>query len=735
MAGAAGVTALYAAIGVTGLSAGTIAVTAAIINIGIAMALGTIMQALTGEDVPSMDGQGMLANKASSIAPIKVIYGYRRVGGTRVFVGSSADKHKELHMVLAVAEGEVHSFESIWINDVQYEVDGVVNDRFEVTHGGVPVVEFHEHLGAIDQLADANLIERMPDQWTTNHRLSGVAYVYVRLFYDQKVWFSGIPTFTFDVKGVKVYDPRTGVDAWSDNPALCIRDYLTNNVYGRGIDEVHIDDAAITVAADYCDEFVTKGTSDAEMQDIATLSVPEQTTVATQEEYTVTSDVPATFSGVKKIIITVNATATHPAFGALRLLVDGVEFDVGDRLDQSLTKTSYSNGVTIEASETLDDRFAVGNILDPTLLATSHGLPGGLITESDSYWLANRGHRDATVTITLNEPIALTSIKVITNPDLTMYGDRGASLDMAFQGQNLAAKRYTCNGVVDVDKKAMDILGGLLTSCRGIMVFSGGKYRLIIDKPTAVTGTASADNITGSWNISLGDKSNTFNSVRARFFNKEETWQDDQIVVDSKTLRADADNGLVLQADLKLPFTSDMATAQQISLANLKQSRQQIYAEFTATIIGMMIEVGDVINITHPTPGWADKPFRILKMSLQPNDEILIGCREYDESVYDVSELKLHVEKKPDTNLPNLDTCLAPTEMITSEEITYAPRSLDNIAADDKLITKAVASWTTNEPFADHAELEYLAGDNTSGHAWVSLDNDIESHTDKVSTS
>jgi hypothetical protein len=735
MAGAAGVTALFAAVGVTGLSAGTIAFAAAVINIGFSMAIGTIMQALTGEDVPSMDGQGMLANKASSIAPIKVIYGYRRVGATRVFVGSSAKKHKELHMVLAIAEGEIESFDKIWINDVQYEIDGVVNDRFDVTHGGVPVVEFHEHLGATDQLADASLMERMPDQWTSNHKLSGVAYIYVRLFYDQKVWFSGIPTFTFDVKGVKVYDPRTGIAAWSDNPALCIRDYLTNDVYGRGIDETHIDDAAITVAADYCDELVTKGTSDAEMQDIATLSVPEQTAVATQEEYTVTSDVPATFSGVKKIIIAVNATVTHPAFGALRLLVDGVEFDVGDRIDQSLTKTSYSNGVTIEASETLDDRFAVGNILDPTLLATSHGVPGGAISASDSYWLANRGHRDATVTITLNEPIALTSIKVVTNPDVGLSGDRGASLDMVFQGQDLAAKRYTCNGVVDVDKKAMDILGDLLTSCRGIMVFSGGKYRLIIDKPTAVTGTASVDNITGSWNISLGDKSNTFNSVRARFFNKEETWQDDQIVVDSKTLQVNADNNLVLQADLKLPFTSDMATAKQISLANLKQSRQQIYAEFTATIVGMMVEVGDVINITHPTPGWEAKPFRILKMSLQPNDEILIGCREYDESVYDVSELKLHIEKKPDTNLPNLDTCLAPTDMVTSEEITYAPRSLDNIAPDDTLITKAVVSWTTNEPFADHAELEYLAGDNTSGHTWVSLDADIESHTDKVSTS
>ena len=706
----------------------TVAIAAA--KVGVAMAVSYGMQKLLGEDMPSMDSQGMLANKASALAPIKVIYGERRVGATRVFVGSSEKNHRELHIVLAIAEGEIESFEQIWINDTQYEIDGVVNERFGVSHGGVPVVEFNEHLGAWDQVADENLIERMPDQWTANHKLSGVAYIYVRLYHDRKVFFSGIPTFTFDVKGVKVHDPRTGADAWSDNPALCIRDYLTNKVYGRGIDAVHVDDAAIIVAADYCDELVTKGTSDAKMQDIATLAVPYQTGVATQEEYAVTSDVPATFSGVKKIIITVSATETHPAFGALRLLVDGVEFDVGDRIDHSLTKASYSNGVTIEASETLDDRFAVGNILDPTLLATSHGLPGGEISASDSYWLGNRSHRGATVTITLNDPIALTSIKVVTNPDLVMNYDRGASLDILFQGQDLAAKRYTCNGVVDVDKKAMSNLSDLLTSCRGMMVFSGGKYRLIVDKPTTVTGTANANNITGSWSISLGDKSNTFNSVRARFFNKEETWQDDQVVVERDELK-ELDNNLVLQADLKLPFTSDMATAQQIALANLKQSRQQIYVEFTATIVGLVVEVGDVINVTHPTPGWEAKPFRILKMSLQPNDEILIGCREYDESVYDLSDLVIHDDIKPDTNLPNLDTCLPPTNMVGNEEITYAPKSLDNIAPDDTLVTKATVTWETNEPFADYAEFEYRS--HSTGE-WIRLD-EIESNTDKVASS
>ena len=706
----------------------TVAIAAA--KVGAAMAVSYGMQKLLGEDMPQMDGAGMLANKASAIAPIKVIYGERRVGATRVFVSSSGSKqnkkqaHRELHMVLAIAEGEIESFEKIWINDTQYEIDGVVNERFEVMHGNVPVIEFNEHLGAWDQAADDKLIDRLPDQWTANHKLSGVAYIYVRLYHDRKVFYSGIPTFTFDVKGVKVFDPRTGATAWSDNPALSIRDYLTNKVYGRGIPEAHIDDSAIISAADYCDELVSKGTSDSSKQEISSVNVPVLAEVATPSTHAVATNMPG--SGLtRKIVITADSSLQYTGFGALRFYdSDGTLIDLGDRTDTSITEASFSNGVKITASSSWSGNgfsYYVGSILDSSLTAT--------VVTTDGYWVA-RYSGEATITITFNDPVQISSLSVVTNPDLVHHGNREASLVAKFYGDELYDKRYTCNGIVNVDKKAMDNLSDLLTSCRGMMIFSGGKYRLLIDRPTSVTGTASADNITGSWNISLGDKSTTFNSVRAKFFNKNETWQDDQVVIERSELK-ELDNGLVLQADLKLPFTSDVATAKQIALANLKQSRQQIYAEFTATIVGMVIDVGDVINITHPTPGWDAKPFRILKMSLQPNDEILIGCREYDESVYDLSDLVIHDDIKSDTNLPNLDTCLPPTDMVSNEEITYAPPSLNNIAPDDKLVTKATVTWQTNEPFADYADLEYR--DPTTGE-WIRLEK-IESNTDKVSQS
>ncbi len=59
-----------------------------------------------------------------------------------------------------------------------------------------------------------------------------------------------------DVKGTKVYDPRTGLTAWSDNPALCAADFLCSTRYGRGVAAVDVDWQSVHDAADWCDELV-----------------------------------------------------------------------------------------------------------------------------------------------------------------------------------------------------------------------------------------------------------------------------------------------------------------------------------------------------------------------------------------------------------------------------------------------------------------------------------------------
>ena len=64
---------------------------------------------------------------------------------------------------------------------------------------------------------------------------------------------NGLPLVTAVVKGKKVYDPRTDTTAWSDNAALCVRDYITS---AYGMQDSDVDDTAFSVAANVCDEAI-----------------------------------------------------------------------------------------------------------------------------------------------------------------------------------------------------------------------------------------------------------------------------------------------------------------------------------------------------------------------------------------------------------------------------------------------------------------------------------------------
>jgi hypothetical protein len=117
-------------------------------------------------------------------------------------------------------------------------------------------------LGSDTQLADSFLINEATN-WTADHRLRGLCYTYIRLQWNADVFQSGVPTYNAVIRGKKVFDPRTSLTAWSNNAALCQRDYLyardsLNIPYGFGATTSEIDDTFTTAAANICDESITK---------------------------------------------------------------------------------------------------------------------------------------------------------------------------------------------------------------------------------------------------------------------------------------------------------------------------------------------------------------------------------------------------------------------------------------------------------------------------------------------
>lgn len=116
-------------------------------------------------------------------------------------------------------------------------------------------VRVKKFLGVAAGARDTDLETASDGAWTADHLGKGVARVHLTLKYDQDVFPSGIPNVSAVVRGKKVLDPRTGVTAWSNNPALCVRDYLTSAA-GFGAGSAEIDATAVAAAANICDELV-----------------------------------------------------------------------------------------------------------------------------------------------------------------------------------------------------------------------------------------------------------------------------------------------------------------------------------------------------------------------------------------------------------------------------------------------------------------------------------------------
>jgi len=214
------------------------------------LALGAALKALMPK--PSFGGanRGYQTTAIGTALDHQIIYGKVRVGGARIYDEATGTNNKYLHRIIAVAGHEVQSFDEIYINDEIVTLDGSGNVTSPSKYNGK--VRIKLHLGSPDQTADTFLVDESA-HWTTQHRLRGIAYMYVRLAFDADVFPNGIPEITATISGKKVYDPRTSTTVWSDNPALCLRDYLTSP-YGIAEDTANIDDTLVIAAANVCDQ-------------------------------------------------------------------------------------------------------------------------------------------------------------------------------------------------------------------------------------------------------------------------------------------------------------------------------------------------------------------------------------------------------------------------------------------------------------------------------------------------
>jgi hypothetical protein len=204
--------------------------------------------------------QDRILSFRNAVTTRKLVYGEIKVGGPIVFISTTKDgslKNGFLHMVVVHASHEIQSFEGWYINGREVPLGSVSGGASggTVNAGDFDgLVRINPHLGSNTQVADNDLVSECAE-WSSEHKLSGMAYTYFRFKFDSEK-FQGTPDVAAKVKGKKIYDTRTGSTAYSANPALVIRDYMTTEL-GMNLAPALVDATKITSAANICDESVS----------------------------------------------------------------------------------------------------------------------------------------------------------------------------------------------------------------------------------------------------------------------------------------------------------------------------------------------------------------------------------------------------------------------------------------------------------------------------------------------
>ena len=244
------------------LTATQLAISTVLFYVGATAIASWAIKALTPElDLSSL--RGLLANTREATAPQEVVYGEVRKGGVITFMESTGDKNKFLHQIICLAGHEVNSIGDIYINDQVANPDGTThlvggdwNDKIYIRKfTGSDTQNVYSTLSGITDGPEWKDGTSGVAANASDFKGQGIACLYVRMEYDQDTFAEGIPLFTAKVQGKKVYDPRTVTTAYSNNPALCIRDYLTS---AYGLDDTgDINDTMFSAAANTCDETVS----------------------------------------------------------------------------------------------------------------------------------------------------------------------------------------------------------------------------------------------------------------------------------------------------------------------------------------------------------------------------------------------------------------------------------------------------------------------------------------------
>ena len=163
-------------------------------------------------------------------------YGRHKLGGSVLYTFQPTSFLDEFWIVIGIGRGEIDSLVELRVNDKPASQFG-------------SSLSYWFYTGTAVQAINADLLARDPS-W--NEALTSDAYCVVKLANVSSSW-TELPNFSFEIKGKKCLDPRTGLTVYTENPVIQLYDFL-RHAEGKNLALARIGEARIIAAADVADQ-------------------------------------------------------------------------------------------------------------------------------------------------------------------------------------------------------------------------------------------------------------------------------------------------------------------------------------------------------------------------------------------------------------------------------------------------------------------------------------------------
>jgi len=235
------------------------------------------------------------------------------------------------------------------------------------------------------------------------------------------------------------------------------------------------------------------------------------------------------------------------------------------------------------------------------------------------------------------------------------------------------------NVALETKNKVLNNLRELLTGCRGLLSYAGGKYHLVIESTGSSVLSLDESDIIGGIKLQSEDKTNKYNRVVIDFPDIDLNYRNNTASFppndDSSLASADqhatmktADGGELLEGRFTLQTVTSFHQAQEHAEIILRRSRNGLRVSLIATGEAMNLVIGDIVNVTHSTPAFSNKPFRVVGVVIRKDQTVNLTLVEHQDSFYTFATQSA-VPTIPDTSLANPNVITAPASLTLSDEL------------------------------------------------------------------